>query len=61
METGYSDWVRQHSRRISAEELSTEFRELERAKNVAGWRRNMALLAVVIFTVALAVAVWHHR
>ncbi|MFM9428610.1 uncharacterized membrane protein YjjP (DUF1212 family) [Variovorax sp. GrIS 2.14] len=52
MKNGYSNWARQHSRRMSAEELSTEFRELEREKRAAGWRRNMAL-----FAAALAVAV----
>ncbi len=56
MNSGYSDWAQQHTRRRTPEELSTAFRDLEQKKRVAGWKRNVFFLAVVLaFSVGLMV------
>ncbi len=58
MNSGYSNWAQEHTRRQTPEELSTAFRELEQKKRVAGWKRNLLFLAVLLAFSCGLMMVW---
>jgi hypothetical protein len=52
MKSDFSTWARQHSDTLTAEDLSTAFRDLQEAHYTAGWRRNLSWVALAVSVVA---------
>ncbi|MDM0035172.1 hypothetical protein QTI33_23760 [Variovorax sp. J22P271] len=58
MKQSFDDWESQWSSARRREQLATERQHLEQERYVAGWRRNLAVLAVMV--VVLAVLLIRH-
>ena len=52
MKSDLSTWARQHADTLTAEDLSTAFRDLQEAQHLAGWRRNLLWIAMAAVLVA---------
>jgi hypothetical protein len=46
-------WTSQWGKYRTQAEIVTELRELERRRHVAGWRRNLLVLGLLLMTLAM--------
>lgn len=58
MKQSFDDWESQWSSARRRENLATERQHLEQERYVAGWKRNLAIVAVLV--VGLAVLLVRH-